>query len=594
MVTDTKQPRVGIVGAGLSGICSSLFLREKLGITNIIGVERHADFGGTWYENNYPGLACDVPAHIYSFSFAMNPDWSCPYPPRDELLAYIHSVAHRFSLQKHFRFLVKTTRCVWSDENNSWTVYYKDMSKLSGEAPLFPSDKDLEVLEEESFECDFLFNTTKGSGNPGLPLIPGVLEGKFKGRWWHSMLWPSDGLDYCQDKRVALIGCAAAAVQLVPQLQRCSGHLTVFHRTPNHVMRRYNTPYTDEQKQVWKKDPLALRAFKTAFQRDFSKGWQETAFGEVDGDVAKRSLEEARRNLEDNVDDPQMREWLWPDFPLWCRRVCFHDDFYPALAKPNVTLMQDRIVEVNEHGVVTARQNARDKVIDPTAPHTPHSFDVIIYATGWAAPGNKVQPFPVIGVNGLEYAKRALNLYPAGGKFGVQSYMGQMLDGFPNYFAPAGPTGLALSALIVAMETGISYCLKVLKYAIDHNLASIGPTYDATQRWIEIADGRMKGKPYAQGDCSGYHKTYRSDGTWTNRVHFAGTTHELIQLLEYPVWSDFTTKPLDPPVQWRQPTPPVPSMLDEAFQGVHVVSARTDSQNGHPADHSSIAEIRTR
>lgn len=314
-------------------------------------------------------------------------------------------------------------RSVWSEEAGTWTVYFKDLSSGKPEAE----------IPEESFECEFLFNTNRITNEPGLPLIPGATEGAFKGESWHSMRWPKDGLERVKGKRVALVGCAAAAVQLVPQIAPLASHFSVYHRTPNYVLHRPNDPYSEEQKTKWSTDPMSYRLWKAKFEYDFAHRW---VFGALeDGSPDQQwCIDDARHNLESNIKDERLRKILWPDFPLWCRRTVYHDDFYPSLTRPNVELVQERIVRIEEDGIRSALQDPRDKVIDPSAPEVKREFDIIVWATGWAATGNKKPSAPVIGRNGIEFGKRAINIVPDGvEKLSYQGYLGIMLDEFPNY-----------------------------------------------------------------------------------------------------------------------------------------------------------------
>ncbi|KAJ3338861.1 hypothetical protein HDU93_008996 [Gonapodya sp. JEL0774] len=565
MSSDSRvEPRIGIVGGGITGIVATLFLREKLGSKNLIAIERYPEFGGTWFENSYPGLSCDIPAHLYSFSFALNPNWSVPYPGRDELLKYIVDVADRFDVRKHYRMNCVATRGVWDDEKGVWKVYYKDLSKLPPVTkeqknadgldlpewavlsdPLSVYSAQLEALQEDSFECEFLYNTQKTTGAPGMPEIPGAKEKTFKGLTWHSMRWPTNGLELVKGKKVALIGCAAAAVQLVPQLQPLASHLSVFHRTPNHVMHRPNATFSEEQKKLWRTHPEELRKFRAEYEEKFFKLWINAAC--VDGsDEQQVFLAESKANLYDNIKDERLRNILWPDYRPWGRRVTFHDEFYPSLVKPNVEVVQDRIVRINEKGILTAAQNARDLVPNPTAPETQRDFDIIIYGTGWAAEGNKRGMTPFTGRNGADFGASAMNIKITPNsngpptvdlsQLGHWNYFGEMFEGFPNFFAPVSPTGFA-----------------IVRHAISQNLKSIEPSREAIEWWIKGLDERVKGRP--------------PDKSYTTRLWFptVNSPREFEKMLLYPIYSHFIQTPRDAgKPKWIVPSPPEVSMLDIA------------------------------
>ncbi|KAJ3337599.1 hypothetical protein HDU93_000795 [Gonapodya sp. JEL0774] len=514
--------------------------------------------------------------------------------PQPELLEYIISVAEKFKVRSNFTFNIKVTRCVWSDTNKEWSVYYKDMNKVVvpegttvplwraltdplREVPGATSEADEEkklvalvnALPEEHFECDFLFNTTRFTGSPGLPRIPGALEGAFKGDQFHSMRWPKDGLERVRGKKVAMIGCAAAAAQLVPQVQPLAGHLDLYHRTPNHFMHRPNDPYPEELKKKLADDPMFMRMWREDLGRRFDKNWSETGF--LNGEEHKWSTEDAKSNLYDNIKDPKLREALWPDFPIWCRRVCFHNDFYPAIAQPNCTVILDRIVKINETGIVTAAQNAREEKIDESAPQTQHDYDVIIYATGWAVDGNKEPVVQFTGRKGASLQLKSVNIQVVGveadgtpkldlSKVGPFNYYAGMVDEFPNLFQPGSPP-FPLGSVIAAMETSLDYILKLLKYIFRHNIKTIYPKHEAIEvrRRLPVIKSCVDLLP---------------DGTYVTRLHFPGSALEYLQLHQYPVWEDFETEVKgDGEQAWAIPSEPVDTPWDNVHKAIHIVKS---------------------
>lgn len=290
-----------------------------------------------------------------------------------------------------------------------WRISYVDLVPTDG-----PATKDSQIVagSEGSVEVDFIFNTSGSTNEPGLPYIPGAIEGTFEGESWHSMRWPKDGLDRIKGKRVALVGCAAAAIQLVPQLAKVAGYLGVHHRTPNHVVERPNEPFSEEQKKRWTENPMEYRMYRAQFEQDFAEKWFQAGFQRESAGY-KHYMESARRNLQ-VLKDEKLREIMWPEvgfqglgrsrplqpecsprlsnpqFDLWCRRVLFHNEFYPAINMPHVELIQERIVRIEKDGIVTADQNSRDKVIDPNAKEIKREYDIIVYATGWVGLGGLV------------------------------------------------------------------------------------------------------------------------------------------------------------------------------------------------------------
>lgn len=357
-------------------------------------------------------------------------------------------MGRKFEVDHLFTMNRKITRAEWNAEKGVWKISYVDLVN-TGE----PATTSSKIVEGSagSFEADFLFNSTHSTNEPGLPLIPGAVEEVFEGKWWHSMRWPRDGLEQAKGKRVAMVGCAAAAIQLVPQLAKVAGYLAVFGRTPNHIVERPNDPYPEELKKKWRENPMELRLFRARFEQEFGAAWYETGF--VRGAPwHTKYLESAKRNL-DQLKDPELKKKLTPDFDLWCRRILFHNDFYPALNQDNVEYVSERIVRLEKDGIVTAKQDSRETVIDPTAPEVKREFDIVIYATGWAATGGKAAPFDAIGVDGTTFTTRLLNLdYGGPEDMEMQTYQGVMLDKFPNLFTP----GLFLCAQSLFFVAGRS------------------------------------------------------------------------------------------------------------------------------------------
>jgi cation diffusion facilitator CzcD-associated flavoprotein CzcO len=274
----------------------------------------------------------------YSYTFATNPDWSCPFPQQPELLAYIQAVARHFKVTHLFTCNRKTERAEWNEEKGVWKVDFVDLvdrgMPATSDSPRVPGS-------ESSFEFHFLFNSTHSTNEPGLPMIPGALEEAFKGDSWHSMRWPKDGLERCRGKRVVMLGCAAAAIQLAPEIAKVASKLVILGRTPNHIIEKPNDPFPEEMRKKWRENPMEMRMYRAKFEQEFALTWFETGF--VHGSPRwQKYMDSFRRNV-DQVKDESLRKSLEPDFDLWCRRALFSSTFYPTLNLPHVEYVMQKI-----------------------------------------------------------------------------------------------------------------------------------------------------------------------------------------------------------------------------------------------------------
>lgn len=342
---------------------------------------------------------------------------------------------------------------------------------------------------------------------------------------------------------------------------------------------------------------MELRLFRAQFEEEFGLNWHDSGFAR-DSPRYNEYIASCKRNLA-QVNDPKLREILWPKFDLWCRRVLFHSEFYPCLNEPHVKLIQERIVRIEKDGVLSADQDSRDKVADPNAKQIKREYDILIYATGWAIAGGKPAPFPILGEGGLELMLRSVNL-DHGTVPELQTYAGVMNSNFPNLICPGGALGVPLSGLfarsgvrsksigfgpkkthfdslpfsadsvIDTIEMHVAYAVEIIKYCLAKGIRSIVPKHEAVLRWVRRVDEGTNGTPVGtQADCSGFLALRRADGTENRRIYFPGLPAQLGKILQYPVWSDFEM--VEEQGRWELPKPPLISRLDEAYQRVHLV-----------------------
>ena len=385
MTTAPKKPTVAIVGAGLGGI--AMGINSPTADTTSPSSISGDDFGGTWRKNTYPGAACDVPSHFYSYSFALNPRWSKTFADQPEILAYIEKVAADHGLAEHLVPRTRVTTLRWSDTDQRWTLTSED---------------------GQTREFDIVVSAVGMLDVPNIPEIPGAH--RFRGRAFHSSHW--DHSKSTAGERVASIGTGASAVQYVPEIAADTAHLTVFQRTPIWVSPRYDEPFTPEQQELFECDPAEALKVRDAAYQDY-----ESANFAVDSAMTKELTGMAHSYLLRKVKDPELRAKLTPTYPVGCKRPLQSRTWFPTFALPNVTLETSPIVEFTERGLRTA--DGRE-----------HEVDTVIYGTGFRA-------VDFLG---------SLDVYGRGGRRlhddwidGAEAYLGTVVPGYPNLFTLVWP-----------------------------------------------------------------------------------------------------------------------------------------------------------
>lgn len=399
-------PRVAIIGAGFGGLGAAVALRRR-GIDDLVIIEGADGVGGTWRRNTYPGAACDIQSHLYSFSFAPNKSWSRTYARQPEILAYLESVADDFDLRRHLLLGTRVRTARWNEDTWQW---------------------DLELERDgrpATLSADVVVSAVGLFGSMKLPDIAGL--GDFGGIVMHTAQW-DHGIDL-EGKRVAVIGTGASGVQVVPELAKMAGRVTVFQRTPPWMVPKDDRPYTATELARFARDPLAMRRTRWQiwkFQHD------NTATMADDPIVTARS-QFATSFLERTVPDEVLRRALTPDYPFRCKRVLLGDDFYRALQQDHVNLVTDPVDRVGETSVVTAAGEAVD-------------VDAIVLATGFET-SQYLSGLEVIGAGGRQLHDR----------WGADAsaYLGVAVSGFPNFFMLYGPnTNQGGNSIVYILEAG--------------------------------------------------------------------------------------------------------------------------------------------
>ena len=408
-----RRPRVIVIGAGFGGLGVAHELSRN-GLADVTVLEKAGDIGGVWRDNTYPGAACDVPSHLYSYSFARKTDWGRRYAAQSDILGYIHDTAARFGLRDLVRLGVEVTSATYDDASANWKV-----ATSAGEI----------------FEADVLVPAVGQLSRPAVPPIPGI--DTFAGPSFHSAEWRHD-VDLT-GKRVAVLGTGASAIQFVPRVRRNAAHVSVFQRSAPYVLPKPDRGYTQAHHAAFVKVPGFAVAMREAV-------WQLTEFlglALTRVPLLARPIQAvATFNLKRRIKDPALRAKLTPDYPIGCKRVLFSSEWYPALAMDDVDVVTDAVTEVTPTGVRLADGRL-------------HEVDVIIYGTGFKAT-EFLAPMTISGRHG-----RDLQAEWAGG---ARAHLGMAVPCFPNMFMIYGPnTNLGSSSTILMMEQQAGYIRQVVE-----------------------------------------------------------------------------------------------------------------------------------
>lgn len=449
-----ERATVVIVGSGFAGLCMAIKLQEA-GIDDYVILERADAIGGTWRDNHYPGCACDVPAHLYSFSFFPNPDWSRTYAPQPEIRAYIERCAAHYQLHKKVRFSAEVNAAELDERAATWTVRTSD---------------------GRAFVGDFLVAAIGGLSRPTLPNIPG-LE-RFAGRTWHSATWDHDApLD---GKTVAVIGTGASAIQFVPQIAPRVGQLHLFQRTPPWILPRQEQVFSDRMKRVFRRVPGARAAHRARLYA----GHELRALPFT---IRPKLLEwmqpMALRYLHAQVTDPVLRAKLTPDYVMGCKRILISNDYYPALTRPDVEVVTDGIREITRDGVVTI--DGRERKVDS-----------IIYGTGFDV-HDYIGGMRVLGRGGADLGEQW--------RHDPEAYLGTMAAGFPNLFTLVGPnTGLGHNSIIFMIECQVRLVMSCLRAMRERDVVTIEPRPEVVRTFNDEMQRRLGGTVWSTGCKSWY------------------------------------------------------------------------------------------
>lgn len=448
--TAAEHLDIAIIGAGFGGIGLAIKLRQA-GFDDFVILERSSELGGTWRDNTYPGCACDVPSHLYSYSFAPNPDWSRTYSKQPEILEYLRGVARKNDVVGHMRFDTEVLEAKWDEESLRWRVQ----------------------TSAGNLTARILISAAGVYGEARFPDLPGI--DTFAGTAFHSLHWNHE--HDLTGERVAVLGTGASAVQFVPEIQPLVDRLLVFQRSAPWIIPRMDRTTSRLERSLIRRIPLIGKAMRGGYYTGIE------GFGLV-GFVDKRFRHPyeviGKLQLLRQVRDSKLRKRLTPDYMIGCKRAIFSDSYLPALAKDNVEVIDEGIAEIREHSIVT-----RDGV--------EHEVDTIIYGTGFVVPPAVAER--IYGRDGLTIgdlvAKRP------------QSYLGTAIAGFPNMFTTLGPFGaVGNQSAIYMIECQIRYIVDALSTMRDEGLSRVEVREDVQEAFLDEVNERSSNTVWLTGGCA--------------------------------------------------------------------------------------------
>jgi cation diffusion facilitator CzcD-associated flavoprotein CzcO len=470
------KARVAIIGSGFGGLGAAIRLKQQ-GFEDFIIFERASDVGGTWRDNTYPGCACDVESHLYSFSFAPNPEWTHSFSPQPEIWAYLKRCARDFGLLPHIRFQHEVREAAWEEDAQSWRI----------------------ETSQGSFTASVLVMAAGALSEPRLPQLPGLET--FQGKVFHSARWEHD-YDLTE-RRVAVVGTGASAIQFVPEIQPQVSKLHIFQRTPPWIVPRRDRRLSERERRLFRRFPAAQRAARASiylFRELFLLGFRHLWLA---GQIEKL----ARRHLERQVTDPVLRAKLLPDYAIGCKRILISNNYFPSLMRSNVEVITEGIAEVRASSIVDRSGVER-------------AVDAIIFGTGFRV----TDPPLAAHIRGRE--GRTLAEVWSGSP---QAYAGTTVAGFPNLFILLGPnTGLGHNSVVYMIEAQIEHLMAALKYMWRRGACAIEPRPEAQSAFVAEVQKRMEGTVWIAGGCAswyldsnGRNSTIWPDFTWRFRRRVA-------------------------------------------------------------------------
>lgn len=506
---DHTQAAVVIIGAGISGMCMAIDLLKRNKCQNFIILERSSGVGGTWLDNKYPGCCCDVWSLLYSYSFEQNPDWTRMYPGQEEILEYLQGVAQKYNLYKHIRFNTAVEEARWDDVEKKW----KTSVRVVG-------GKEAEFADNYTISSDFLVSAVGQLNVPQYPNIPGLDD--FKGKKMHSARWDwSYGLE---GKRIAVIGNGASAVQIIPEIAKIASQVTIYQRQANWVIPRLDAPVSKLTRLAYRYFP-PLRWRTRASMMDYRESFYSAVF-DRDSEFAQLIRDLCLGSMRQHFpDQPEMWEKLTPNYSPGCKRVIITDDYFPALARDNVSLETRAISRVTENGIV---------VDDGNGGTASEEFDLVVLATGFRTV-EFMHPIKITGARGRPLA----DVW----KQGAHAYLGVVVEDLPNFGMFYGPnTNLGHNSIVLMIEAQSRYLNalvgKVLEARKEGKQLALLPKTEVVSKFNEDLQEELGKSSFADPKCQSWYKN--EEGKITN--NWSQTVVNYQHKLEKVHWDDFVTE----------------------------------------------------
>lgn len=448
----SEKHHIAILGAGPGGLCIAIQLR-RAGLTDFVVLEKAEGVGGTWYHNRYPGCACDIPSHLYSFSFEIKRDWTRPYAPQPEILAYMEQCAEKYGVLPHCRFGDGVSQATWNEAGAEWQL----------------------TLESgRTTRADIVVSAVGMFNEVVWPKIEGI--DRFGGTLFHSARWNWD--HDLSGETVGVIGTAASAVQFVPEIVKSAGQVHLFQRTANWVLPKEDTPYTPEQIEQLTTDPDAVPAIRDEIFRGVDEGMTFSEPARVD------EMEVACRKAMEVVEDEAVRAKLEPTHRYGCKRPLFSNDYYPAFNRENLELVTEGIERISERGIVTDDGQER-------------ACDTIIVATGFGA----TRYLSAIDVRG----RGGVHIEDAW-KDGAAAYLGITTAGFPNLFMLYGPN-TNNGSILSMIEYQADHIVRRIQHMQAEDIAWIDVRPEPMQAYNEQIQQDIGTVDVWNHACNGYYRT---------------------------------------------------------------------------------------
>ncbi|MGY1746536.1 flavin-containing monooxygenase [Blastococcus sp. SYSU D00695] len=460
-----------VVGAGFSGLGTGIQLRRR-GIESFVILERAEDVGGAWRDNTYPGVACDVPSPLYSFSYRTNPEWSRMYSPGAEIWEYLRETAREEGLVPHMRFGADMLDARWDADAERWVV----------------------TTPRGVYRAEILVSATGHLTDVKYPDVPGLES--FTGDLFHSARW--DHNTSLAGRRVGVIGTGASALQIVPEIADIASELVVFQRSAPYVRPRYDRAFSDAEKRLFRRDQQSMDEMREMlFWYNDSRFAARRQVPEFLAEARSQALD----HLNAQVTDPELRALLTPDYEIGCKRVLASDDYYPALQKPNVRLEPSALGRIEGERVVSAAGNAYD-------------LDVLVFATGFET-FDLPSSHRITGRLGIDLGAHWAH--------GMQAYNSTAVAGYPNFFVVNGPgTSLGHNSLIYMIEAQVDHVVSAIEWRAANGRPVLEVSRELEDRYAARLDELSAGTVIMRGGCTSWYIDPRSGKatlSWPDFAH---------------------------------------------------------------------------